>query len=142
MLNFFVQKQNILEITSNFRINFDLFEFATFDTNYGLQAANQAITGCTKVALRYFRSFPAISIWSTLWYFLVTILLSKMSQEQKSNGLRSGDFYGRCVVEMKWGTSFLSHSGLTRAEFCWNVQGSKCLSAQGFNTDFKIFSRQ
>ena len=48
----------MLEITSNFRISLDLFELAIFGTNYGLQTADKAITGCTKVALRYFGLFP------------------------------------------------------------------------------------
>ena len=47
------------EIKSNFGISLDLFELATFDTNYGLQTADKAITGCTKVALRYFGLFLA-----------------------------------------------------------------------------------
>ena len=80
--------------------------------------------------------------------FLVRILLSKMPQAQKSNGLRSGDIGGHCAVEVKRGTSFLSHSSLTRAE-CGgaksygNIHGLrlKCLSTQGFNTVFKTFSR-
>ena len=32
---------------------------ATFGTNYGLQKGDKAITGCTKVLLRYFGPFPA-----------------------------------------------------------------------------------
>ena len=43
--NFIVQKQKILEITLNFRMSLNLFEFATFGTNYGLQTAGKAITG-------------------------------------------------------------------------------------------------
>ena len=60
-----------------------------------------------------------------------------MPQAQKFNGLRSGDFGGHCAVEMKRGTTFLSHSWLTRADCggaksCWNVHDLrlKCLSAQ------------
>ena len=49
----------MLEITSNFRISLDLFELAIFGTNYGLKTADNTIIGCTKVALRYFGSFPA-----------------------------------------------------------------------------------
>ena len=48
--NFIFQKQKTLEITSNFRISLDLFELATFGINYGLQTADKAITGCTKVS--------------------------------------------------------------------------------------------
>ena len=47
----------MLEITSNFRNSLDLFDLATFGTNYGLQTADKAITSCTKVALQYFGSF-------------------------------------------------------------------------------------
>ena len=57
--NFIVQKQKILEKTSNFRISLDLFELATFGTNYGPQTADKAITGCKRVTLRYFGPFPA-----------------------------------------------------------------------------------
>ena len=59
--NFVVQKQKILEITTNFKISIELFELATFGTNYGLQTADKAITGCMKVVLRYFGPFPAKS---------------------------------------------------------------------------------
>ena len=60
-----------------------------------------------------------------------------MPQAQKSNGLRSRDFDGHCAVEMKRVTSFLGHSGLTRAECggaesCWNVHGNVCLSLRHF----------
>ena len=57
--NFIVQNQKILETTSNFRISLDLFVLATFGTNYNLQTANKAITGCTKVAQWYFFPFLA-----------------------------------------------------------------------------------
>ena len=90
----------------------------------------------------------AVLRWSTLCYFLVRTLLSKMPQTQKSNGLRSEDFGGYCEVEMKRGTSILSHTWLTLAncggaESYWNVHEMrpKCLSAQDFNTIFKTFSR-
>ena len=55
-LNFIAQKQKKLQITSNVRIGLDLFELFT---NYGLQTADKAITGCTKITLRYFGQFPA-----------------------------------------------------------------------------------
>ena len=58
-LYFIVQKQKSLEITSKFITSLDLCELATFGTNYGLQTADKALTGCTKVALRYFGPFPA-----------------------------------------------------------------------------------
>ena len=48
-----------MEITSNLRISLDLCKFATFGTNYGLQTTDNAITVCTKVALRYFGPFVA-----------------------------------------------------------------------------------
>ena len=50
----------MLEITSNFRICLDLFKLASFGTNYGLQTADEEITNCTKVDLRYFGPFPAL----------------------------------------------------------------------------------
>ena len=50
------KSKKMLEITS---IRLNLFELATFGTNYGLQMAGKAITGCTKVVLRYFVTFPA-----------------------------------------------------------------------------------
>ena len=41
-LNFIVQKPKMLEITSNFGINLDLFELATFGTNSGHQSSQTA----------------------------------------------------------------------------------------------------
>ena len=38
----------MLEMTSNFRISFDLVELATFIVSYGLQTADKAIPGYTK----------------------------------------------------------------------------------------------
>ena len=42
------------KIKSNFRISLDLFELATFGTNYGLQTVNEIVTRCPKVPLWYF----------------------------------------------------------------------------------------
>ena len=42
----------MLEITLNFRISLNLFELATFGTNYDVQTADKAIRGCMKVAER------------------------------------------------------------------------------------------
>ena len=42
------------EIKLNFRISLDLFELATFGTNYGLQTVNETVTRCPQVVLRYF----------------------------------------------------------------------------------------
>ena len=50
---------SMLERISNFRISLDLFELATFHMNYGLQTANETVTRCPKVALRYF--LPLVS---------------------------------------------------------------------------------
>ena len=72
----------MLEIISSFKISLDSFEFATFGTNCGLQMEDKAITGCRKVALRYFGPFPAkhrLEMIDTL-KFLVRTLLSKMNQ--------------------------------------------------------------
>ena len=77
-LNFIVQKQKTLEITSNFRISLDFSELAAFGTNYGLQTVDRAITGCTKVALRYFGLFPAkrcLVIIHTLVFFSENVTL-------------------------------------------------------------------
>ena len=52
--NFIEWKQKMSEIKSNFRISLDLFELATFGTNYGLQTVNETVTDCPKVTLRYF----------------------------------------------------------------------------------------
>ena len=87
----------MLEIAYNFRISLDLFELVTFGTNYGLQMVDKAITGCTKVALRYFGPFPAkrgLEMSATLVFFSENL-------SQKSNGLRFGDFGRHCVLEMK-----------------------------------------
>ena len=62
----------MLEITSSFRISLDFFGLATFGANYGLQIANKAITGCTKVAVRYFGPFSAklrLEMLNTLVFF-------------------------------------------------------------------------
>ena len=70
--------KNFLEITSNFIIYLDFFELAEFGTNYGLQTADKAITGCTKVALRYFGPFPAerrLEMIDTLVFFCENITL-------------------------------------------------------------------
>ena len=85
---------------------------ATFGTNYGLQTADKAVTGCTKVALRFYGPLPVKQMIDTLVFFSQKLTL-KIPQAQKSNALRSGDFGGHCAVEMKRGTSFLSHSWLT-----------------------------
>ena len=89
-----------------------MFELATFGMNYGFQTADKAITGCMKVALRYFGPFPAkrrLDMIATLVLLSEKLTLQNALGE-KSSGLRSEDFGGPCVVEMKRGTSFLSHS--------------------------------
>ena len=68
----------MLKITSNFVFSLDLFELDTFGRNYDLQTANKAITGCTKVALRYFGPIPAkrrIEIINTLVFFSENLTL-------------------------------------------------------------------
>ena len=60
------------EIELNFNIILDLFELVTFDTNYGLQTANETVTRCPKVALWYFGQFPAkrlLEVIDTLVFF-------------------------------------------------------------------------
>ena len=86
--------------------------------------------------LWYFGPFPAkrcLEMIDTLVFLLS--YLSKMPQAQKSNGLRSGDFGGYYVVEMKRGTTFLSHS-----DSCWSA--TEKLACLGINTVFKTFYRQ
>ena len=76
--HFIIQKQKMLEITSNFRISLDLFELASFAMNYGLQMANKTITGCTKVALPYFGPFPVkrrLEMTNTLVFFSENLTL-------------------------------------------------------------------
>ena len=68
----------MLKITSNFRISLDLFELATFGTNYGIQTADKDITGCTKVALRYFGPLLSkrhLGMIDTLKFSSVNIIL-------------------------------------------------------------------
>ena len=43
----------------NFKISLDLFKLVNFGTNYGPQTANETVTRCPNVALRYFGQFPA-----------------------------------------------------------------------------------
>ena len=62
----------MLEITLNFKNSLDLYELATFGTNYSLQTADKAITDCTKVALRYLSPFPVkhrLEMIDTLIFF-------------------------------------------------------------------------
>ena len=72
------------EIKSNFRISLEMFELATFGTNYGLQTANETFTRCPKVALRgYFVPLAAKrSLKMNDTIFLVATLLSKKPQAQ------------------------------------------------------------
>ena len=77
----------------------DLFELATFGTNYGLQTGGKAITCCTKVALRYFGPFPAklhLEMIDALVIFNEN-LTPQNATAQKCNGLRSGDFGGHYI---------------------------------------------
>ena len=73
-----------------FRISLDLFELATFGTNYGFHTAGEAITDARKW-------FCDIAVHSPDRHFV----MSKIPEAQKSNGLRSGDFNGHRVAEMK-----------------------------------------
>ena len=80
--NSVVQMQKMLAIPSNFRISLDLFELATFGTNYGLQTSDKAITGCTNVALRYIGPFPAesgLDMIDTLVFFSENFTLQNPS---------------------------------------------------------------
>ena len=73
------------EIKSNFRISLDLFELATFGTNYGLQSVNETVTRWPKVALRYFVPLAAkrfLEVIATLVLFFGPNLLSKIPQAQ------------------------------------------------------------
>ena len=80
-LHSMVEGMKMSERTSNFRISLDLFELVTFGTNYGLQTANETVTRCPNVALRYFGPFPEKRLLEvTLRYFLVPTLLSKILQ--------------------------------------------------------------
>ena len=135
-----------MELTSNFRINIDLFELTIFATNFDLQTADKAIKGCMKQALRYFGPFPAkrrLEMIDNLVFISENLTLPKW------NRLKSPThFGGHCAVEIKRGNCFLNHSCLTHAECsgaqsCWIVHGlrPKCLSSQYFNTVFKTFSR-
>ena len=128
-------------MTLNFRISLDLFGLVTFGTNYGLQTADKAIKGCTKMALRYFGALPSKHRLETMIDNLVFFSKNFILQNApgtKANRLRSGEMN---AVEMKRGIFFLNHAWLMRAEcggaeYCWNVHGllPKCLSDQGFNT--------
>ena len=64
------------ERKSNFRISLDLFELATFGTNYGLQKVNETVTSCPKVAPRYFVSLAAkrfLEVIDTLVFFSASL---------------------------------------------------------------------
>ena len=66
----------MLAMKSNFRISLDLFELATFGTNYGLQSLKETVTRCPKVALRYFDPLAAkrfLEVIDTLVLFGVNL---------------------------------------------------------------------
>ena len=65
-------KAKLPEIASNFRICVDLLKLFTFGTSFGLQTANETVTCCPNVALRYFGQFLAkrlLEVIDTLVFF-------------------------------------------------------------------------
>jgi hypothetical protein len=73
------------KVTSNFRVNSFFFELTTFGENYSLQTANEAITRCPQVALRYFGPFPAkglLEMIDTLVFFSANLTLQN-TQDRK-----------------------------------------------------------
>ena len=82
-LNFIVQKQKKkkkFEPTSEFSISLDLCKVATFVTNYDLQVADKPSQAALKWLCGILVHSRRIAVlrWSTLWYFLMRTLLSKM----------------------------------------------------------------
>ena len=62
-------------------MSLDMFEVATFSTNYGLKTAEKDITSCTKLALRYFVLFPAkhrLVMIDTLVFFSENLTLQNV----------------------------------------------------------------
>ena len=135
------------EIASNFRISLDLFELVTFGTNYGLQTANETVTRCPNVALRYFGKFPTKRL-IVLIDTLVFVSANLAFQNSPETIVQRIGVRRHWALAMKRGISFCNHSWVARAE-CdgaqsrWNVQGlqPKCLRAQGFNTPSRKFSQ-
>ena len=73
--------QKLSEIKAHFKISFDFFELAIFDKNYGLQTANETVTRCPKVVLRYFVPFAAkrlLEVIDTLVYFSANLALQNI----------------------------------------------------------------
>ena len=113
---------------SNFRISLDLFELATFGTNYGLQMVNETVTRCPKVALRYFVPLAAkrfLEVIDTLVFF--------------SAHLAFQNTQGTIVqqIGIREELHFLTILG-------WRVLRAmvlKCLHAQSFSALSSIFSR-
>ena len=96
----------MLEITSNFRISIDLFELVRI-------ISDKATAGYAGVALRYFGPFEMMD---TLVYFSENLTLQNAPGTKIQRIEIRKFWWPNCAVEMKRGTSFLSHSWLTRAE--------------------------
>ena len=80
---------------------------------------------------------------STLSYFFVETLASKMDHTEKSIGFQSGEYGGHCSEEMNCGTWFCKNCCVKRAfrdsaASCWYVQwlSPNCRRAQGISVSF------
>ena len=82
----------------------DLFELATFGTNYGSQTADKDITDCMKVALQYFSPFPAkrrFEMIDSLVFFSGNLVLQN-APGAKFKGLRPGAKVQRIETRRFW----------------------------------------
>ena len=71
------------EIKSNFKNSLDLFELASFGTNYGRQTVNESVTRCPKVALRYLVLLTMkhlLEVIDTLVFFSAKLAFRKMQR--------------------------------------------------------------
>ena len=110
------------EIASNFRISLDLFELVTFGTNYGLQAANETVTRCPKVALRYFGPFPAkrlLEVIDTLVFFNANLAFQNTPDAMVQRICIRRFWWPLCAGNE---ATFCIHSWVACAESCRNVQ--------------------
>ena len=135
-----------MEIKSNFRISLDLFELATFGTNYGLQTVNETVTRCPKVALRYFVPLAAkrfLEVIDTLVFFSANLAF----QNTPGTIVQRIFWWPLCVgnearnlifLTIQWrvlSAMVLSPVGMSK------VCGRNFCRPQGFNAPYSIFSR-
>ena len=122
---------------SNFNKKMLLFDVATFSADNSIESVKED----TDVVWWYFAK-------STLIYFLVDTLASRMDLIEKSIRFKSEEYGGHCWEEMKVGTFSCKKRWVSRnlwdgTESCRNVQWflPNHLRAKGNKASFKIILR-